>query len=64
MLECVYLRVCENIIVAHSVSMVRSEMCDTFKCLCNLYVVLLVVGIQCLEYCVVVAQSVWATVGA
>lgn len=35
-----------------------------FKCLCNLYVVLLVVGIQCLEYCVVVAQSVWAAVGA
>lgn len=29
-----------------------------------MYVVLLVVGIQCLEYCVVVAQSVWAAVGA
>ena len=29
-----------------------------------MYVVLLVVGIQCLEYCVVVAQSVRAAVGA
>lgn len=35
-----------------------------FKCMCNVYVVLLVVGIQCLEYCVVVAQSIWAAVGA
>lgn len=37
---------------------------SVFKWLCNLNVVLLVVGIQCLEYCVVVAQSDWATVGA
>lgn len=36
----------------------------TFKCLCNLCVVLLVVGIQCLEYCVVLAQSFWTTVGS
>lgn len=35
-----------------------------FKFLCNMYVVLLVVGIQCLEYCVIVAQSVRAAVGA
>lgn len=35
-----------------------------FRCLCNMYVVLLVVGIQCLEYCVVVAQSIRAAVGA
>lgn len=35
-----------------------------FKYLCNTYVVLLVVGIQCLEYCVVVAQSLRAAVGA
>lgn len=44
--------VCENLSVLH-----------ILKCLCNLYVVLLVVGIQCLEYCFVVAQSVWAAVG-
>lgn len=36
-------------------------MCQHF---CNLCVVLLVVGIQCLEYCVVVAQSIRAAVGA
>lgn len=46
-------RVRENLSVVH-----------IFKCLYNVYVVLLVVGIQCLEYCVVVAQSVWAAVGA
>lgn len=35
-----------------------------FKCLRNTCVVLLVAGIQCLEYCVVITQSFWAAVGA
>lgn len=50
--------VCEvHVFVVHTV-------CAQFKCLCNMYVVLLVVGIQCLEYCFVIAQSVRAAVGA
>ncbi len=51
--KCSTRSVCETLTVVH-----------IFKCLYNMYVVLLVVGIQCLEYCVVVAQSVWAAVGA
>lgn len=34
------------------------------QCFRNTFVVLLVVGIQCLEYCVVITQSFRATVGA